>query len=165
MITQAELKKTLSYDPSTGVFTWIIRPSQRIKANTVAGSENEQGYIVIKINGRMYKAHRLAWLYVNGYLPEHNVDHINRVRNDNRISNLREASQMCNVQNSCIRKDNTSGCRGVSWSKSCKKWWAYIDHKGERISLGYHETVDAARTAREKWIKENPDKWNCQTED
>lgn len=90
MITQEELKEYLHYDPLTGDFNWTIG-KRGLKVNSKAGSMNDQGYVIIRINNIRYRAHRLAWLYVYGHFPINEIDHINGVRSDNRIENLRDA--------------------------------------------------------------------------
>jgi len=161
MITQARLKELLSYDPDSGIFTWKINRTGAAKAGSVAGNLNSStGYIHIKIDGKAYQAHRLAWLYIYGYLPENQIDHLNGIRDDNRITNLREVSRVCNMQNQKTRSDNRSGFAGVYWDKQHRKWKAYITIQGKVHSLGYYDTaLDAAlaRYTEEVW---NP-KWTC----
>lgn len=135
-ITQTLLKKHLNYDHHTGVFTCITKRIGTGGVGSVVGSPNDGGYLLITILGRSYKAHRLAWLYIYGYLPELNIDHINRNTSDNRIINLREVSHVCNMRNSGNRKDNTSGVKGVSWHKDRRKWVVQINLNGQRHYLG-----------------------------
>ena len=89
MITQEELKELLDYNPETGLFTWNVY--NNIKNKTTAGTFND-GYIQIKIKQKIYQAHRLAWLYVYGEWPKGQIDHINGIRDDNRIENLRDVT-------------------------------------------------------------------------
>jgi len=89
MLTQERLKELLSYDPETGAFTWLLSPGPKRKGEQ-AGSQHHSGYRFVKLDGKMYAEHRIAFLYVHGYFPEGDVDHINRIRNDNRPDNLRE---------------------------------------------------------------------------
>lgn len=147
MITQARLKEVLHYDPNSGVFTNRAARGANAAKGYTAGAPCG-GYLVIQIDYRNYKAHRLAWLYVYGYCPENDIDHINRIPSDNRIDNLREASRSCNVRNSKTRKDNTSGIRGVSWNKAERKWVAYIQISGKRKPLGTYDTKLQAAQAR-----------------
>jgi hypothetical protein len=119
----------------------------------VAGSVNGEGYLLIKLQRRSYKAHRLAWLYVCGVWPEDQLDHINRNRSDNRISNLREVTNKQNLQNAGKYSHNTSGHSGVSWHKQRSKWVAQIKHNHKVIHLGYFTNIEdaiAARKAAEK---------------
>jgi hypothetical protein len=96
------------------------------------------------VDGTMYAAHRLAWLYVHGSFPANMLDHINRQTSDNRIANLREATHKQNRENLNVPKNNTSGMIGVYWVPSSKKWQAKIGHNKQRIHLGYFQTKDEA---------------------
>ena len=145
-LTQAILKSLLTYDPETGVFMWRVSRGTR-RAGSSAGA-NSQGYTRIKLLGAQYMAHRLAWLYVNGNLPTQEIDHINRVRNDNRIKNLRLATHSQNTRNAKIRIDNKTGVRGVAWHSQSQSWYAYVHDGQKRVNLGYHKTFAAAVAAR-----------------
>jgi len=136
VITQEELKKQVSYDSSTGVFTWLVANSSSVKVGDDAGSVTNQGYISVQIHGERYLAHRLAWLYTYGFFPENSLDHINRSRTDNRIENLREVSNSCNIRNSKPHTNNTSGVRGVCWAARVRRWQADIKVNGKKIGLG-----------------------------
>jgi hypothetical protein len=92
-------------------------------------------------------AHRLAWLYVHGKYPTDAIDHVNRERDDNRISNLRECQNWQNSANRSMRADNSSGIRGVHFSKKKKKWVAMIGDKGSRKYLGIYESKESAHQA------------------
>lgn len=143
MITQQELKKLLNYNPITGVFNCIN--SKRIIKN---GRINNRGYITFFINKKSYLAHRLAWLYVYGNFPKDCIDHINHVKTDNRINNLRECSPFLNGQNNSKRKDNKSGFTGVFFSKSVNKWQVQIRINKKPIHLGIFENIDDAIECR-----------------
>lgn len=137
MLTQAELKINLHYDCGTGIFTWLIATSQRVKAGSIAGSKRSDGYLAIKLNGKSYKAHRLAWLYINGVWPQNQIDHINNIKDDNSIANLREATQEQNQQNHRqAHSDNPSGLLGVSWNKAMQKWLSQIQVNKKMIHIG-----------------------------
>lgn len=151
-LTQEELKKILHYDPETGIFTWKVRKSYNTRAGDKAGSIETQGYIMIKIERVSYKAHRLAWLYMKGSWPRFEMDHWNKVRDDNRWDNLREASHVQNMQNGGIRKDNNSGARGVTVSSG--KWRAKITVNGKQKHLGLFNTVKEAKEAYDKAARE-----------
>lgn len=99
MLTAERLRAALDYDPATGLFRWIERPNQKIIVGSIAGHVGRKGYIYVTIDKRKYAAHRLAWLYVNGEWPKEQIDHINRVKDDNRISNLRDVSDAENKLN------------------------------------------------------------------
>ena len=136
MITQKELWKLLSYDAIRGVFTWRVTTGPRAQAGAVAGTIHPSGYRYIMVNGKHYNASRLAFLYIRGYFPEHNVDHINRIRNDDRWCNLRKVSHYCNNRNTGNRKTNTSGVKGVHWYKRDQRWEAYIQADDKRKCIG-----------------------------
>lgn len=148
MLTQERLKELLDYDPGTGVFSWIVDRGGTAKAGSVAGRLNGNTYLQIMVDGKRYCAHRLAWLYVHGEFPPDQLDHINRIRTDNRISNLRPATGTENNQNCSKRSDNTSGVIGVGWHKKCGKWVAHIRLNGRRKHLGLYDTIEEAAAAR-----------------
>ena len=146
MLTQERLKELLDYDPETGVF---VRKASRgtAKAGSVAGCMYNTGYIMIRIDSKDYTAHRLAWLYVYGCWPTNQIDHINRVKDDNRLCNLREATQSENNWNVGKYKNNKSGLTGVSWHNSTKKWQAQISVNGKLIYLGLFDTPEEGHAA------------------
>lgn len=148
LITQDRLKSLLTYDPDTGEFRWRIKRSNRAPKGSVAGCADKHGYIVIRLDGTLYKAHRLAWLYCYGVLPSKNIDHINQNPGDNRITNLREADQHENNQNRRVQRSSRSGVTGISWNTAHGRWQARIHVRGQCISLGMHETKEAAILAR-----------------
>lgn len=145
-LTQVELKRILHYDPDTGIFTWrISRRAGTARAGTVAGHVNTKGYVVIKIKSRGYKAHRLAFLYMKGYFPEHQVDHKLGARADNSWSGLRHATQTCNSQNRGMNKNNSSGFPGVTWEKAEEKWVSQIQINRKGVKVGrYNDPLEAA---------------------
>lgn len=147
-LTQKRLKELLDYHPGTGVFTWRINRGGTAKTGSVAGCVLGDEYLQIQIDGKGYYAHRLAWLYVHGEFPPDQLDHINRVRADNRIANLRPATNAENNQNQCRRSDNTSGVVGVYWYKQLGKWRALIQLNGRLMHLGYYKTIEEAAAAR-----------------
>ena len=152
-LTAEYLRSVLHYSPETGVFTWKVSTSRRVKTGDVAGSLNGNDYLRIMVQGRPHRAHRLAWLYTYGTWPKDQIDHINRNRTDNRISNLREVSNKQNHQNKSKPSNNTSGHPGISWYKRDSKWQAKIKHNQKSIHLGYFTTLEeaiAARKAAEK---------------
>jgi hypothetical protein len=156
MITQEQLKNLLDYSPETGNFTWNVAKKGAAK-NKKAGSINKNGYITICVNYKQYYAHRLAWLYVYGDLPEH-IDHINNIRSDNRICNLREANFFQNSHNTKISKRNNSGIKGITFNKNAKKWCASIMSFSKKIHIGYFENLieaeNAINLARKKYHME-----------
>lgn len=136
ILTAERLREALHYDHETGVFTWRSRTSNRVKIGDIAGAIDLNGYRLIGVDGRLYKAHRLAWLYVYGRWPVKQIDHINGVCDDNRIENLREATDAENMQNQGIRANNRSGFPGVSWASQRGKWQATIQVNGKTRALG-----------------------------
>ena len=152
-LTAEYLRSVLHYDPATGIFTWKVGTSPRVKVGNLAGCPDGDGYLQITVLSRIYRAHRLACLYTYGEWPTGQIDHINRNRSDNRICNLREVSNKQNGQNASKRSDNTSGHPGVCWNKRASKWLARIMHNRKNINLGYFENLEdavAARKAAEK---------------
>jgi hypothetical protein len=148
MITQDELKRLFHYNPETGLFTRLVRTANRTYVGQIAGGINSQGYISIEINRKSYKAHRLAFLYMTGIIPDE-VDHINLIRSDTRWVNLREATRSENQQNR--RKPmitNTSKLLGAHIDKrSPNKFYSEIRIDGERINLGSFNTAKEAHEA------------------
>jgi hypothetical protein len=127
MLTQAELKRQLYYNPETGLFTWkISKCNNKIKIGDVAGYLGEDGYIQIRINSILYRAHRLAWLYIKGYFPEHDIDHKFGIKDDNRWSEIQHVTRSCNLQNQKIDKRNSSGFPGVILHKKNGKWHSQV---------------------------------------
>ena len=152
-LTQQRLKELLHYDPLTGEFTWLVSPSNRVQAGAIAGSFIiKTGYIEIRLDKISYLAHRLAWFYSFGVWPECLVEHENRDRKDNKLSNLREATHTENLYNVDIRSDNSSGYRGVSRKRG--KWRARIRVAKEEVSLGSFDTPEEASQAYEAAAKE-----------
>ena len=147
-ITVESLRGLLDYDPDTGIFCWRVSRGNRIKVGAAAGTVSSNSYAVIKINGMPFKAHRLAWLHFHGVWPEHQIDHIDENKSNNRISNLRDVPQSMNQHNAIKpRKDGTSGYRGVSWHKDKKRWHAHITVSGRQKHLGLFNTPEAAHAA------------------
>lgn len=153
-ISVERLREMLNYDPQTGIFTWKIRPSPAAAAGDKAGCF-DRGYIRIKVKGKLYNAHRLAWFYCYGINPI-NIDHINRDSTDNRIDNLREASQSQNRANSRNRKTKTkSGLKGVYYQKHTSLWFASMGSAGVYKYLGsWKDKKDAAIAYDEALVRE-----------
>jgi len=143
----------LAYEPKTGSFSWKANVAN-VKAGSKAGSKNALGYLLVRIDKCQVYAHRLAWFYVYGVWPDQQVDHINGVRDDNSIGNLRLASQSQNSCNGALRSTNTSGYRGVSWSKDKKKWVSRIVKDRKQHVLGYFASKEEAYYAYLKAARE-----------
>lgn len=147
-ITQEKLKKRLSYDAKTGKFIWRESTNSSIAIGSSAGSESVRGYTVIGIDGAGYRAHRLAWLYVHGEWPESEIDHINHIKSDNRIDNLRVVSRDENNRNRSKSKNNTWGVTGVYWRKDFNRWTASISSNNKQQHLGLFQDKFEAICAR-----------------
>jgi len=146
----SRLRELLSYDPYTGNFHWLSGPGRgRPKASgRLAGCVAKHlGYRLIRVDGRLYYAHRLAWLMGHGRESRLEIDHINCVRLDNRLSNLREATGSQNHANVGLSSKNTSGLKGASWMPKRKKWRACISHNGKFIHLGHFDSKEEAHAA------------------
>ncbi len=149
IITQTRLHELLAYNFHTGIFTWNVSRECNKKGN-IAGTP-KHGYVQIKLDKKIYSAHRLAWLYVYGKFPENQIDHINHNRSDNSMGNLRHVDNQGNQRNKKIQSNNSSGVHGVHWKTQYSKWCAkiYVDRKA--IHLGYfvefHEAVNARKNA------------------
>lgn len=152
-LTAERLRQVLTYDPATGIFRWAEKLSIRIQKGAVAGYTDPRpgkwhGRVYLRIDTKLYLAHRLAWLYAHGEWPAAQIDHINGNPNDNRLENLRGATHAENARNSRKpRNATTSRLKGVSFDKSRGKWMAQIGHDGQHIHLGRHNTEEAAHAA------------------
>lgn len=148
MITQKILKDYLHYNEENGVFTRT--KSIKGKGGSLGrhpGYMRQDGYIRIMIMRKLYYAHRLAWLYVYGVFPDKEIDHINGIKNDNRLSNLRMASKSQNQYNRGKAKTNTSGFKGVIWAKKRAIWIAQIKINGKSKYIGSFNSPEEAHTA------------------
>jgi hypothetical protein len=153
MLTQDELKSHLHYDQDTGIFTRLVSNNNKFRIGDIAGYLNDSGYI--SINYKYYLSHRLAWLYIHGEFPVNEIDHINGIKNDNRIENLRKATKAQNQMNKPAPKTNTSNFKGVSWHKRIGKWFASASKYNKKISLGYYLTAEEASIAYKNFTKQN----------
>ena len=154
-ITQQYLKEVLEYDKDTGKFTWraVVTPGSQIIGEE-AGIIMNTGYVLITFGAKSYLAHRLAVLYMEGYLPLEDVDHDNRKRSDNAWDNLKVCSRSVNLRNAAMKSNNTSGITGVHWSKAADKWVASIYTDGSTKFLGlYEHKLDAANARKKAEIK------------
>lgn len=152
-------REILNYDENTGRFAWRIKRGRSKKVGDFAGTLHKQtGYIIIEIEGKKYKAHRLVFLVTEGYMPEYQVDHINGDRTDNRRINLRHVSRMCNLQNQKIYRNNRSGVPGVGWHNNKPR--ARVRLGTKLIDLGHHPSILEAALARHTWEQNCPN-WQC----
>lgn len=146
MLTQERLKELLTYNAETGVFQWAISDRNRKAGVTTGYACQSRRGVVISVDGRHYRAHRLAWLYVFGAWPENVVDHINGDWRDNRIENLRDVTQAVNTQNQRRpRSDSTTGMLGVRRNGS--GWMAVIQTNGHQNYLGTFRAKEDAQAA------------------
>ena len=151
-LTQEKLQSLLLYDQETGQFKWLHPPNGKCKNKSVAGCVKSDGYVSIGIDGKYYKAHRLAWLYVHGYFPRQ-IDHRDRNKQNNKLSNLRAADPMINGANRGLFVSNKSGHKGVFWYAKLKKWQANLTVNNVVYYLGRFNSIEeaiAARTEAEK---------------
>lgn len=158
-LTYEYVNECLDYNVLTGAFTWKIRPRHHFPsrrahstwnaryAGTTPGYIRPDGYIGMTVGDQKCLAHRLAWFMVFGEWPTLYIDHINGVGNDNRLVNLREAHQYENTMNSRTPKCNTSGTKGVVWSKQKRKWTVQIRSKKRRYCGGFFDDIEEAKAA------------------
>jgi len=141
-LTKDYLKTIIKYNPETGEMNKLhyYRPNCIGK---LLKNDGKNRYKNIEICGKVYKQHRIAWLYVYGIMPKE-IDHINGIRSDNRLCNLREVTRSQNIQNIGIRSNNTSGYKGVIFEAKKKKWRARITLDYKLINLGYYCNAESA---------------------
>jgi len=168
-LTAEYVRSILDYNPETGIFVWRERPIFHFKnekssktwnkkySGKIAGCKNGEGYIFIYINKQRHRAHHLAFLYIYKEYPNM-LDHKNKIKDDNRIINLRKTDKNGNNRNRFTPKNNSSGYKGVCWSKKQKKWISYIRVNNIRIHLGSFDDIKQAalsyNTAAEKYHKD-----------
>jgi hypothetical protein len=139
MITQNELKRLFDYNPITGNFIFKVKTGKKVIVGTIAGTKSGD-YTIIRVDGKRYRAHHLAWLYVYGNLPTDIIDHINGNGRDNSIANLRECSQKQNCE-------NKGGVSGYYYDKARNKFQAKIKNNYKTVFLGRFDTEEEARQA------------------
>jgi hypothetical protein len=142
-----ELKELFQYDQETG---WLIRKigmGSRARAGERAGYSRCKGYRKIQIQGRQLFEHRVIWAIMHGSWPINQIDHVNGDKGDNRLENLREATQEQNLANRRVRKDSLTGMKGIRWNVKRQKWEAIIQSCGKQIYLGRFETPEEAHAA------------------
>lgn len=144
------VRSLLRYEPDTGHFYWLQDRGMCRLAGKRAGSKDYTGYVKITINGSNYLAHRIAWLLTHGNPPDGEIDHINGIRNDNRIENLRVVSRRQNMQNCAAHRDG----RLVGTIFHGRKWRAHMSIDGKRIDLGGFDTKEAAHDAYMRAIQQ-----------
>ena len=155
-ITPELLRQLLRYEPDTGKLFWQSREDgsstskrfNKIFAERSAGRVNSSGYVKLSINGRIFPAHRIAWMMHYGSWPDGQIDHENGCRSDNRICNIRCVTPKENSMNKKVSKKNTSGFIGVHWNAKNKKWIASISDGNKCKYIGSYKDVRDAVTAR-----------------
>lgn len=149
------LNECFNYDPDTGVLSWKTRPVHHFKppylnrwnvknAGNIVSTISHYGYIVVGIDGVKHPAHRVIFKLMTGLDPAEYIDHINNIKNDNRWSNLREATQSENERNRPVDRDNVAGLKGVTFHKLKNKYSARIAVNGEHIYLGIYDSAEEA---------------------
>lgn len=147
ILLQKDLQSILDYDPLTGVVKWKTVRSNMVK-NSIAGSTNNRGYKQISLNSKTYFLHRVIWVLMFGNIPKgFYIDHINGNKTDNRLENLRLATNSQNQQNRPAPKNSSSGYRGVTWHKQAQKWMARICYNKQRKTIGLFDTAENAYKA------------------
>lgn len=159
-ISPSTLSKLVEYNPFTGAFIWRVRPNSyfkterdckiwnaRFAGNPAFNCDDGRGYLVGQILGKKVKAHRAAWALHYGFWPAELIDHINGDKSDNRIANLREATNSQNLMNRGANVNNKSGLKGVSWDRRKEKWQARISRQFKSRHLGYFATAEEAHSA------------------
>lgn len=150
-LNHEEAKELLHYDPISGLITWAIDKGCKMRKGSVAGTVDKNGHRVISVDYERIMAHRLAWFLHYGSWPEGELDHINRIGDDNRIANLRNATRTQQRMNASVSTINTSGATGVYKEKRTGKWYVQIKIGKTRINLGTfsskQEAIDARREA------------------
>lgn len=150
-----KLNELLRYEPETGLIYWrVSRKGGRATAGAVAGYMTCRGYIKITVGGKCLLAHRVAFALTRGSWPENEIDHINGIKSDNRIINLREATKRQNEANKGVSKNSCTGLKGVSFRKSRNKFVARISNGEKRRFLGLFDTAQDAHEAYCKAAKE-----------
>jgi hypothetical protein len=146
MLTQLQVFDLFDY--KDGVLFWKTTPSRKIPIGSKAGTITAKGYIRIKINGRLYYAHRLVYLLETGTYPKQ-LDHVNGDKSDNRIKNLRECDVSQNNLNRKKPRNNSSGIKGISWHAISKKWMVSLQIAGEQKYFGLYKDIDQAKSVIE----------------
>lgn len=144
MVTRARLKELLHYDPDTGIWIRLVERGGQLPGS-IAGQKG--GRSQIRIDGVLYLASRLAFLYMRGRWPSGEVDHRDTDFTNNRWSNLRDATKAQNLWNAKPRKDSSSRIKGAQWHRATGKWRAVCSTNGKRVYLGLFDTPEKAGLA------------------
>lgn len=145
-LTAERLRELLRYNPETGEFSRKVHLSNRSRASQTVGNKHSQGYIIICVDGKPHRAHRLAWLYVYGEWPKEQIDHINGDRSDNRIANLRNVTALENKRHR-TRPRKPGRMLGTALHKATGRWSSQMTVNYKKIHLGYFSTETEAHLA------------------
>lgn len=146
LMSVGDIRDLIDYNPETGVLTAKVNFSGR-QAGSVIGSQTWQGYYAFSLFGKKCFAHRLAWLLHYGEWPSQPIDHINGIKTDNSIRNIRLCSLSQNQFNKPTQKNNTTGVKGVYWNKRDKRYVASVQFNGKKYSAGHHKDIESAKEA------------------
>jgi len=141
IVTQKVVKELFHYFEGDLI---RIKSAPNCGSGEVAGTLSSDGYRQVKVKGLLVNTHRLIFLWHHGYIPENDIDHIDRNRSNNRIENLREVTRACNVKNSGMLTSNKSGIKGVSWNCRDEKWMSCIMINGVNKGLGFFSDITEA---------------------
>ena len=151
-LTAERVRELFDYNPANGILVAKITGNKRYAGSTIGTVSTNSccGHkaIVLAVDGNNYLAHRVIWLLAYGEWPTHTIDHINGISTDNRLSNLRDVTQLENSRNKPLISSNTSGVTGVAWRESKGKWRAHITVMKKAIHLGYFKNKEDAISAR-----------------
>lgn len=151
-LTADRLREVVRYDPATGVFTRLVSTAPNARAGDFAGSLRKRGILAFHVDGKLYAAHRLAWLYMTGKWPDDDIDHRDGNKVNNRWDNLRDVDDFTNLQNlrKAMKSNKTTGLLGASWSKQIKRFKAQITVDGANTYIG---TFSTAMQAHEAYVE------------
>lgn len=157
-MTAERLRKVLNYNPHTGQFTWLVRTARRIHIGDSPNCKNRDGYIQVSIDNKRYLVHRLVWLYVYDEWPLFQLDHVNGIRDDNRLCNLRSVTNSQNQQNRRgARCDSRTNVIGVTWVEKRQCWRAHLMLNRKYMLKSYHKKIeDAIASRRQAELKYHP---------
>jgi hypothetical protein len=159
LLSVTYLRECFDYDPETGVLRWKVRPEAHFPdlrawkiwntryAGRVVKCAHNKGYIRVSVDSRRYLAHRVIWAVFAGSWPVKEIDHRNEDKTDNHWHNLREATSAENRCNRCAQRNNTTGFKGVRWSKNKSTYIAHITHRYQWHYLGAFSTAEEAHAA------------------
>ena len=156
MLTQKTVRELFDYYPNTGFLFWKADAYvYGLKGKRAGALRKKDGYRTIQIDGVRYQEHRIIWLFIYGDIKIKTIDHINHIRHDNRIINLRLVTPLESNLNQSKNSNNKSGCNGVHWFKTYNKWVAQLTINYKKKHLGYYvdwfDAVCARKSAEVKY--------------